>query len=48
MIVEDVGIETDTTRGKNLVTSEVLAVSVRPKASQASRVFAVPATVPGL
>jgi transposase len=37
MVVEDVTIETETLRGKNPVTSEVLVLSVRPKASQASR-----------
>ena len=37
MIVEDVAIETETTRGRRPVTSEVLVVSVRCKASQASR-----------
>lgn len=37
MVVEDVVIETETTRGKAPVTSEVLVFEVRPKASQASR-----------
>ena len=37
MIVEDVAIETETSRGRRPVTSEVLVVSVRCKASQASR-----------
>jgi transposase len=37
MVVEDVSIEVETSRGKNLVTSEVMVFSVRPKASQASR-----------
>ena len=37
MVVEDVSIEIETSRGRNPVTSEVLVLSVRPKASQASR-----------
>jgi transposase len=37
MVVEDVAIETETSRGRNPVTSEVLVLSVRPKASAASR-----------
>jgi transposase len=37
MVVEDVSVETETLRGRNPVTSEVLVFSVRPKASQASR-----------
>jgi transposase len=37
MVVEDVSIEVETSRGKKPVTSEVLVLSVRPKASQASR-----------
>lgn len=37
MVVEDVAVETETSRGKQRVTSEVLVLSVRPKASQARR-----------
>ena len=37
LVVEDVAIETETTRGKAPVTAEVLGVSVRPKATAASR-----------
>ena len=37
LVVEDVAIETETTRGKAPVTAEVLVVSVRPKATAASR-----------
>ena len=37
MVVEDVSIETEASRGRRLVTSEVLVLSVRPIASQASR-----------
>jgi transposase len=37
MVIEDVAIETETSRGKQPVTSEVLVLSVRPKASEASR-----------
>jgi transposase len=37
MVIEDVSIEVETAGGKNPVTSEVLVVSVRPKASGASR-----------
>jgi transposase len=37
MVVEDVSIETESARGRRLVTSEVLVLSVRPIASQASR-----------
>lgn len=37
MVIEDVAIETETSRGKNPTTSEVLVLSVRPKASQAGR-----------
>ena len=51
MVIEDVTIETETSRGKQPVTSEVLVFSVRPKASQASRCRrqpAVPQTLPGL
>jgi transposase len=37
MVVEGVSIEVETSRGKKPVTSEVLVLSVRPRASQASR-----------
>ena len=37
MVIEDVVIETETSRGKTPVASEVLVFEVRPKASQASR-----------
>lgn len=37
MVVEDVAIETETSRGSNPVISEVLVLSVRPKASQVGR-----------
>ena len=37
MVVDDVMIETETSRGKAPVTSEVLVFEVRPKANQASR-----------
>ena len=37
MVIEDVSIETETSRGKRPTTSEVLVFSVRPKASQAGR-----------
>jgi len=37
MVIEDVAIETETTHGKTPTTSEVLVLSVRPKASQAGR-----------
>jgi transposase len=37
MIVEDVRTETETSRGKQPKTTEVLVFSVRPKAAQASR-----------
>ena len=37
MVIEDVAIETETSRGKRSTTSEVLVFSVRPKASQAGR-----------
>lgn len=37
MVIEDVVIETETTGRKNPNTSEVLVLSVRPKASQAGR-----------
>jgi transposase len=37
MVIEDVSIEVETTRGKKPATSEVLVLSVRPKAAQASR-----------
>jgi transposase len=37
MVIEDLAIETETSRGRNPVTSEVLVFTVRPKASQASR-----------
>jgi transposase len=37
MVIEDVTIQTETTRGKRPTTSEVLVLSVRPKASQAGR-----------
>lgn len=37
MVIEDVTIESETSRGKRPVTSEVLVFSVRPKASQAGR-----------
>jgi hypothetical protein len=37
MVIEDVMIETETSRGKQPVTTEVLVVSVRPKRSQMSR-----------
>ena len=37
MVIEDVSIEVETSRGKEPVTSEVLVFSVRPKASRASR-----------
>jgi hypothetical protein len=36
-VIEDVTIQTETSRGRNPVTSEVLVFAVRPKASQASR-----------
>jgi hypothetical protein len=35
MVVEDVAVETETSRGKRPTASEVLVLSVRPKASQA-------------
>jgi transposase len=47
MVVEDVTIETETSRGKNPVTSEVLVFSVRPKASQAGRCPRCRARCPG-
>lgn len=37
MVIEDVMVETETSRGKRPLTSEVLVLSVRPKASQAGR-----------
>jgi hypothetical protein len=37
MVVEDVSIEVETSRGKQPVTSEVLVLSVGPKASRAGR-----------
>lgn len=37
MVIEDVAIETETSRGKRSTPSEVLVFSVRPKASQAGR-----------
>ena len=37
MVIKDVAIETETSRGKRPQTSEVLVLSVRPKASQAGR-----------
>jgi transposase len=37
MVIEDVSVDTETSRGKDPVTSEVMVFSVRPKASQASR-----------
>src|SRR5262249_28727190 len=37
MVIEDVTIETETTRGKTPTTSEVLGLFVRPKALQANR-----------
>jgi transposase len=37
MVVEDVSVEVETTRGKDPVTSEVLVFSVRPKASRTGR-----------
>jgi len=37
MVVEDVSIETEISRGKRPVTSEVLVLTVRAKASQAGR-----------
>ena len=37
MVVEDVSIETETSRGRNPVTSEVLVFGVRPKASHSGR-----------
>lgn len=37
MVIEDVVIETETSRGKRAQTSEVLVLLVRPKASQAGR-----------
>jgi transposase len=37
MVIDDVVIETETTRGKTPTTSEVLVLSVRPKVGQASR-----------
>jgi hypothetical protein len=33
MVIKDVAIETETSRGKRPQTSEVLVLSVRPKAS---------------
>ena len=37
MVIEDVSVEVETSRGRNPVSTEVLVFSVRPKASQASR-----------
>lgn len=37
MVIEDVAIETETSRGRTPVASEVVVLSVRPKASQAGR-----------
>ena len=37
MVVEDVAIEVETSRGKRPQTSEVLVLTVRPKASEAGR-----------
>ncbi|UQX09537.1 ISL3 family transposase [Candidatus Mycobacterium methanotrophicum] len=37
MVIDDVMIETETSRGKRPVTSEALVFAVRPKANQASR-----------
>ncbi|WP_039889345.1 ISL3 family transposase [Mycobacterium xenopi] len=37
MVIDDVMIETETSRGKRPVSSEVLVFAVRPKANQASR-----------
>jgi transposase len=37
MVIEDVTIETETSRGRKPKTSEVLVFSVRPKASEAGR-----------
>lgn len=36
MVIEDVAIEVETTRGKTPTTSEVLVLSVRPKPSHLS------------
>jgi transposase len=46
-VVEDVTIETETSRGRSPVTSEVLVFSVRPKASQVSRCSRCRARCPG-
>ena len=48
MVVEDVAIEVETSRGKQPKTSEVLVLTVRPKASRGGPVFAVPDAVPGV
>lgn len=37
MVIEDVSVETEASRGKNPTTSEVPVLSVRPAASQAGR-----------
>ena len=37
LVIEDVTVETETSRGKNPTASEVLVLSVRPKASLAGR-----------
>ena len=47
MVIEDVSIETETSRGKTPVTSEVLVLSVRPKASRQAGPT-LPQALPGL
>lgn len=45
MVIEDVVIETETSRGKAPVTSEVLVFEVRPKASRIPEFVAVARTI---
>jgi transposase len=47
MVVEDVSIEVETPQGKKPVSGEVLVLSVRPKASQASRCSRCQSRCPG-
>jgi hypothetical protein len=47
MVIEGVSIQTETSRARNPVTSEVLVLALRPKASQASPVLALPPALPG-
>ena len=48
MVIEDVAIETETSRGKRPKTGEVLVFTVRPKGIAGGPVLAVPQALPGL